>query len=174
MDARTIGSQFGFTRRGIAARLAGALLLAAIAAPALPVDAAGCGSCDDDADGLTNYEEYAIYGTDLANPNTDYDGLMDASELFVYGTDPLNADTDFDGYLDGDEISIFGTNPLIPELSTGGYGSVSWDQDMDGLGDHEEVYIFGTDPLRADSDGDGLNDGAEIWQGTSPLNPLSV
>jgi len=166
-DTQMVGSQFGFVRRAVVARALGALLLAAVTAPTLSAAAAGCGACNDDGDGLTNYEEYAVYGTDVQNPDTDFDGITDGNEVYAYGTSPLNADTDFDGFLDGDEVYFYGTNPLMPNSGSGG---ASWDQDGDGLGDHEETYIFGTSPLSFDTDGDGRSDGAEIANGTSPLD----
>jgi hypothetical protein len=166
MDTRMLGSRFGFVRRAVVVRALGALLLAAISVPTLSAAAAGCGACNDDGDGLTNYEEYALYGTDVQNPDTDFDGITDGNEVYAYGTSPLNADTDFDGFLDGDEVYVYGTNPLVPSSGSG----ASWDQDGDGLGDHEETYIFGTSPLSQDTDGDGWGDGIEITRGTNPLS----
>jgi hypothetical protein len=42
--------------------------------------------------------------------------------------------------------------------------------DQDGLSALEEYTIHGTNPLLADSDGDELNDGAEVARGTSPIS----
>ena len=47
------------------------------------------------------------------------------------------------------------------------------DSDGDGLKDGAEVLTHKTNPLKADSDGDGVNDGTEITNGTNPLNPSS-
>lgn len=45
------------------------------------------------------------------------------------------------------------------------------DSDHDGLTDQREREL-GTDPFKADTDGDGLNDGDEVLKyGTNPLNP---
>ncbi|MDR1152895.1 MAG: hypothetical protein LBK72_10585, partial [Bifidobacteriaceae bacterium] len=41
------------------------------------------------------------------------------------------------------------------------------DSDDDGLSDGAEIEL-GTDPLDADSDDDGLSDGAEVELGTDP------
>lgn len=90
---------------------------------------------DSDGDGLTDWEEIHIYGTDPYNPDTDGDGLTDWEEIYVYGTDPLNPDTDFDGLTDGAEILVFGTDPLNPDTDGGG------------VRDGHEVIEDGTDPL---------------------------
>lgn len=42
------------------------------------------------------------------------------------------------------------------------------DSDLDGLTDEGERQLFGTDPKKADSDGDGFLDGAEVLSGTDP------
>ena len=167
MDTRMFGSRFGFGRRAFVARALGALVLAAVALPALTPDAgaAGCGACNDDGDGLTNYEEYAIYGTDPGNPDSDFDGLTDGNEVFAHRTNPLSADTDWDGRLDGNEIAS-GTNPLVANYAQAPDGGD--DADGDGLGGHEEAYIYMTDPLRFDTDGDGLSDGTEVHLGLNP------
>ena len=48
------------------------------------------------------------------------------------------------------------------------------DPDGDGLpGVLGEVEIYGTDPYLADTDGDGVLDGAEVTAGTDPLDPAS-
>lgn len=78
--------------------------------------------CDDsDRDGLTDYEELNVYGTDPLDSDSDDDGLSDGDEVYTYGTDPNDADTDGDGYDDGTEVSA-GSNPLsssnIPSVSS--------------------------------------------------------
>jgi ELWxxDGT repeat protein len=47
------------------------------------------------------------------------------------------------------------------------------DSDGDGLTDGAEFTTHGTDPLVADSDGDGFGDGVEVTAGTDPLDPAS-
>ncbi|MCF7860138.1 thrombospondin type 3 repeat-containing protein [Patescibacteria group bacterium] len=49
-------------------------------------------------------------GTDINLIDSDFDGLSDYEEVRVYGTNPLNPDTDGDGYTDGDEVKN-GYNP---------------------------------------------------------------
>ncbi|MBD3191550.1 MAG: hypothetical protein GF308_12950 [Candidatus Heimdallarchaeota archaeon] len=48
------------------------------------------------------------------------------------------------------------------------------DTDGDGLEDGDEVYIFLTDPSAKDTDGDGYSDGEEITKGSDPLDPNST
>jgi predicted outer membrane repeat protein len=92
---------------------------------------------DTDSDGLCDWDEENIYGTDPNDPDTDDDGMPDGWEVFNgtnplvhdaladpdddgltnieeygYGTNPLLANTDGDGLEDGDEIQQ-GGNPLI-------------------------------------------------------------
>ena len=65
---------------------------------------------DSDSDGLTDEEEQKL-GADPHNPDTDGDGLSDFNEVMVYGTNPLKADTDGDGFTDKEEITK-GYDPL--------------------------------------------------------------
>jgi len=57
---------------------------------------------DTDGDGLTDYDEIFVYGTDVLNPDTDGDGMLDGIEIEL-GCDPLDPDTDGDGMLDGSD-----------------------------------------------------------------------
>jgi len=50
----------------------------------------------------------------------------------------------------------------------------AFDTDGDGLIDLDEDEVFHTDPLRADTDTDGMLDGAEVRAGTNPLNKDDV
>jgi hypothetical protein len=47
------------------------------------------------------------------------------------------------------------------------------DSDGDGLDDAAELFSRGTDLFEPDSDGDGFGDGDEVAQGTNPVDPLS-
>lgn len=122
----------------------------------------------DDADGeglVDGLEKY--YGTDINKPDSDDDGLSDYIEVVILGTDPLSNDSDNDGIEDmdqdddgdgitnGDELGQ-GTNP----------GSNDTDSDL--LTDNEE-FELGTDPLNYDTDGDGASDYTEVELGTDPL-----
>jgi len=129
---------------------------------------------DSDGDGLSDYFEERVIGTDPGDPDTDDDGVSDyyeevqtptcityprdidndglsnGEELFVIGSNPYDSDTDGDGLIDAEEIKIHSTNPLDA------------DTDGDNLIDSEEVNTYKTDPAEADTDGDGLVDGDEI------------
>lgn len=137
---------------------------------------------DSDGDGLSDYDEIFVYGTNPLNPDTDGDGISDYDEIFTYGTDPLNPDTDGDGLTDYEEIFVYGTDPLNPDTDGDGlsdYDEVNKyrtnpleaDTDGDGLSDFDEIYVHGTDPNNPDTDGDGFSDGQEIAMGTDPLDP---
>lgn len=114
---------------------------------------------DTDADGIDDYYEVFILGTDPSKPDTDDNGILDSNEDFdsdgliniqeyYNGTEPYSKDTDNDGLSDGDEVNIYGTDPL------------KTDTDDDGLEDGDEIY-FECDPLNPDSDGNGVLDGDE-------------
>jgi hypothetical protein len=45
------------------------------------------------------------------------------------------------------------------------------DRDSDGLFDADETNVYGTNPDKADTDGDGADDGQEVFDGTDPLDP---
>ena len=99
-------------------------------------------------------------------PDSDADGLSDDLEQQL-GTDPRQRDTDEDGLSDFDEtygyrIRFRGdlafsdlTDKFCAELRTGGSCS--------GV---TEVWV--TDPLDPDTDGDGMQDGFEVRQGSHP------
>jgi hypothetical protein len=65
---------------------------------------------DFDGDGLTNFQELMVYGTDIRKADTDGDGLSDGDEVNLYHTNPLLADSDGDGLRDGLEIQT-GSDP---------------------------------------------------------------
>ncbi len=132
---------------------------------------------DNDHDGLTNAEEYAL-GTDIDNHDTDSDGLTDLEEVQTFGTDPLSYDTDGDGWADGgeatahtDPLNIFETpidedNDFLYDLwEKNMFNSLSYyphkDADEDELTNLQE-FNMDTDPLDADSDNDKLWDGYEV------------
>lgn len=72
------------------------------------------------------------------------------------------SDRDGDGTDDASEIAV-GLDPDDPE-------DVALDQDEDGIASGAELLDFGTDPFDDDSDGDGIADGEEVFEGTSPTS----
>ena len=80
--------------------------------PNNPVDAQE----DPDRDGLTNFQELMVYGTNPRVADTDGDGISDGDEVsgkLGFVTNPLSADTDGDGIRDLLEIQS-GSNPNDP------------------------------------------------------------
>lgn len=123
---------------------------------------------DNDKEGLINYLE-GVYGTDVNNPDTDNDGLTDYQEIAVLGTNPLAKDTDKNGIEDGDEDFDKDGITNKEEFRVKG-NPLSSDTDYDGLDDSKELKL-GTALDNADTDNDGLKDPQELEIGTSPLNP---
>lgn len=128
-----------------------------------------CTLPDDDNDGLFNIIE-EIYGTAPENPDTDGDGLTDYEEVYITGTDPLKYDTDENGINDADDDSDNDGLSNREEIELG-TDPRNVDTDGDGLSDYDELNKYNTDPLKADSDGDTLNDGDELAIGLDPNNP---
>lgn len=101
------------------------------------------------------------------------------------GGEPV-ADGDADGLLDAWEQEHFGSLDETAEGDPDADGLTNLqeqdaetdpnvaDTDADGLTDGAEVDDHGTDPLVADTDGDGALDGDEIDAGTDPLDPESL
>ena len=46
------------------------------------------------------------------------------------------------------------------------------DTDKDGLFNDDETNVYGTNPNKADTDGDGRDDGQEVFDNTDPNNPF--
>ncbi|MCM1530192.1 MAG: hypothetical protein NC093_09390 [Alistipes sp.] len=111
-----------------------------------------------------------MLGTDINDIDSDDDGLTDYQEVYITGTDPnkydsvtedisdADADSDGDGLSNAQETAL-GTDPQLS------------DTDDDNLSDYDELYVYGTDPLNPDMDGDGLDDGDEPHIGLDPTNP---
>ena len=111
---------------------------------------------DSDNDGLSDYEEVNITGTDPLDQDTDNDTLMDADELIATGgtwpnrtfdqeSDPLDINTDDDHLFDPQEYAG-------SELGT------TYKGDNSG-GDPDTECPFVNDD---DSDNDGIQDGAVV------------
>lgn len=109
---------------------------------------------DNDADGLTNIEEYT-HQTNPINNDTDGDSLSDGSEVNIHFTDVLSSDTDKDGLIDGDEVNVYNTLPLV------------FDTDDDSFSDGDEVLLYGTDPLDASSVPNAISEFSESFEGSA-------
>jgi len=130
---------------------------------------------DTDGDGVDDGQEVfdgtdpndpSDYASDSAQTDTDGDGLYDSDETDSYMTDPNNPDTDGDGVDDGQEV-FDNTDPNDP----GDYydpEAATIDSDGDGLYDKDEQDIYMTDPNNPDTDGDGVDDGQEVFDSTDP------
>jgi hypothetical protein len=89
----------------------------------------------------------------------------------------------FDESTDGDDMAVRDFRFGDPDPDADGLGDCAEaglgtdpalaDSDGDGLSDGAEIALHGTDPLDPDSDDDGLSDGDEIAAGTDPGNPDS-
>jgi hypothetical protein len=137
--------------------------------PCLPNgNSAACLATDSDGDGLTNGQEDAL-GTSRNNADTDGDGFADgaevgnvASPLDTDGDGVINAlesavtDTDGDGIVDQNDAN--NTNPCVPNSNSA--ACLAADSDGDGLTNAQEDAL-GTNRNDADTDGDGVIDGAE-------------
>ena len=100
---------------------------------------------DTDGDGLNDYNEIFVVGTEFDNNDTDGDGLGDALEVYTYQSNPLVVDSDGDTLIDGIEVYVYGTNPA------------SIDTDGDLLADNLELD-YKSNPLVIDTEGDGMDD----------------
>jgi hypothetical protein len=118
---------------------------------------ADCGEIglDSDGDGLSDWDEINIYGTDPFNPDTDGDGWSDWHEVMM-GTDPLNPDTDRGGQCDGSNavqgVCRTGPDPCPFDSSNLCYAGIGpgqsplvVDMDDDGLANYFDPCP--TDPL---------------------------
>lgn len=84
------------------------------------------------------------------------------------------ADSDGDGA--GDSCDAFPSDPL-EQFDTDGDmigNNADLDDDGDGLFDVDETGVYGTDPLLYDTDGDSIDDGHEVDEGTDPNNANSL
>jgi len=140
------------------------------------------GALDSDADGLTDYDEINIYGTNPNDPDSDDDSLPDGAEINIYQTNPLSSDSDGDQMPDFYEIEYNfdpnnSTDALLDfdnddltnlEEYQENTSPINPDSDGDFLSDGSEVNIYNTDPLDIDTDNDYLPDNYEVLWGLDP------
>ena len=106
----------------------------------------GYNSTDVDGDGIFDWNEFHIHGTNYTNSDSDGDGLEDAVEIAELGTNPLvfDEDQDGDGYYwfedcdEGDAEISPGASELLDGLDTDVDEEMdedfqTMDSDMDGL-----------------------------------------
>ena len=128
---------------------------------------------DSDGDGLSDYREKNILGTNFELVDTDSDGLSDWDEVNG-STDPIVADTDADGLLDGVELTITNTNPILVDSDGDGTRDGEEDTDNDGLTNVQEIVTYLTDPFLADTDNDGLSDSTEVRLNLDPKTATNI
>jgi Bacterial TSP3 repeat len=133
---------------------------------------------DTDGDRVNDGNEVNNEKSNPTSTDTDGDGLSDTDEYYTWHTMLYLGDTDQDGYTDKQEVDA-GTKPLDrashpgatnDNTPAGGGDQGRPDTDKDGLFDDDEVNVYGTNPKRADSDGDGRDDGQEVFDNTDPNN----
>ncbi|EKD28696.1 MAG: hypothetical protein ACD_79C00243G0002, partial [uncultured bacterium] len=129
---------------------------------------------DTDTDGLSDGLEVKTYSTNPLDTDSDDDGLTDYAEIITYKSDPNDTDTDNEGLLDADEVNIYGTDPTKADTDNDAINDkieidywaaiegAEWNSDTDSDG------IINL--LDADSDNDGVVDGAEFFYGTDPTD----
>ena len=127
---------------------------------------------DCDGDGVLNTAE----GTDGTDPQNGCEYL--ASSQTVPPSAAWNAwDCDQDGVINATEVTD-NTNvndpcSFLTSSITLPLGPIynNADCDGDGLTNEIETLLLTTDAFNPDTDGDGVNDGAEVNQGSDPLDP---
>ena len=137
-----------------------------------------CLMTDSDGDGLTNSQEDTL-GTGRSNADSDGDGTNDGTEVGGNVNAPL--DSDGDGVPNALESSIAdadgdgvpnqsdpaNANVCVPNANSA--ACLALDSDGDGLTNSQEDAL-GTSRSNADTDGDGVADGAEVGDVNSPAD----
>lgn len=135
---------------------------------------------DDDNDGLTDLEEYAL-GTSRLDWDTDGDGLGDGDEVLYWGSDPLLTDTDSDSYDDGDDNCPVVANATQADLDADGVGDVcdncpvmpngeQLDADQDQVGNLCDNCPYLANTNQTDDNYNGVGDACETVALTEVLD----
>jgi uncharacterized membrane protein len=137
---------------------------------------------DSDNDGLGDWEEHNVHGTDPYDVDTDGDALRDNAELEIYGTDPTDADDPLDGdpLLAGEELGNHDWETSFDTADTDGdgwdegtaTGTDEVDRNTDGNPTPRPYRDSSINALDRDADGDGLWDGAEVTADPYVTDPL--
>jgi Bacterial TSP3 repeat len=131
---------------------------------------------DTDGDRVNDGNEVNNEKSNPTSTDTDGDGLSDTDQYYTWHTMLYLADTDQDGSTNKQEVDA-GTKPLdhashpgatANNPEGGGQAQGRRDADQDGLFDDDETNVYGTNPNKADTDGDGRDDGQEVFDKTDP------
>ncbi|MDB4528240.1 formylglycine-generating enzyme family protein, partial [Akkermansiaceae bacterium] len=126
-------------------------------------------SPDTDGDGLSDYFEQSVFGSDFEKFDSDGDGLSDFEENELR-SNPLSSDSDDDGLLDNDEVTITFTRPSRSDTDRNGIDDGAEDFDDDGLDNLSEINNHSTNPFKGDTDSDTILDSVELELGYDPIN----
>lgn len=113
---------------------------------------------------------------DACDSDDDNDGIEDTSDAFPFDATEWS-DTDGDGI--GNNTDLDDDNDQLPdtwEVSFGLDPLLATDAGLDGDADsliNLDEYTVGTDPTNADTDGDGLLDGVDLYPIEAPIVTLS-
>jgi hypothetical protein len=133
---------------------------------------------DFDGDGDRLPRALEVIATSADNDVDSDGGSLDDGAEIAAGKDPTsNADDGATTDTDGDTLTnldeaFYGTMPAVVDTDSDKDATTPINSDA-ARSDADEIYGVGgyfTDPKRADTDGDGYNDGREIFLGTDPVN----
>jgi len=135
-------------------------------------------SNDSDGDGAKDFVEM-FQQTNPLNPDTDGDGFKDAPVPYNTNNNPLNtaydncpgvanpdqANNDGNRIANGNIVGTWASNPNQDKMGD----ACDADDDNDGLPDTYEVTTALSNPFVLDSDGDTIQDGAEVIYKKNPM-----